>query len=55
MRDESERRALAAKYRQLSEEANKWAAKATTETIRDDYLRIAIAWFQLADSVDNPN
>jgi hypothetical protein len=45
MRDESERRALAARYRQLSEEANERAAKATTETIRDDYLRLAIGWF----------
>ena len=51
MRDEIELRALAAKYRQLADEAKDWAAKATTPTIRDDYLRVAIGWNQLAESV----
>jgi hypothetical protein len=55
LRDDSERRTIAAKYSQHAEEAKAWAAKATTETIRDDYLRLAIGWVQLADSVDNPN
>ena len=55
MRDDSERRAIAAKYRRHAEEAKEWAAKARTETIRDDYLRLAIGWVQLADSVGNPN
>ena len=54
MRDESDRRALAAKYRQLAEEAKDWAAKATSDAIRDEYLRLAIGWVQLADSVENP-
>jgi hypothetical protein len=52
MRDQSERRALAAKYRQQAEEANEWAAKSTTQTLRDEYLRLAIGWVQLADSVE---
>lgn len=52
MRDESERRALAGKYKQLADEAKEWAAKATTGAIRDDYLRLAIGWFQLADDLE---
>jgi hypothetical protein len=53
MRDQSERRALAAKYRQLADEAKDWAAKATTEKIRDDYLRLAAGWLQLADDLES--
>jgi hypothetical protein len=52
VRDQSERRALAAKYRQLAEEANEWAVKVSSEAIRDDYLRLAQGWFQMADDVD---
>jgi hypothetical protein len=52
MRDENERRALGAKYRQLAEEAKEWAEKSTTQTLRDEYLRLAIGWVQLADSVE---
>ena len=51
MREEHERRALAGKYRQLADEANDWAAKATTESLREDYVRLAIGWVELADSV----
>ena len=51
MRDASECRALAAKYRELADEAKDWAAKATTASIREDYLRLAIGWVQLAESV----
>jgi hypothetical protein len=52
MRNENERRALAAKYRQLAEEAKEWAAKVPSEAIRKDYLRLAQGWFQMADDVD---
>ena len=52
MRSQSERRALAAKYRQLAEEANERAAKVPSEAIREDYLRLAQGWFQMADDVD---
>jgi hypothetical protein len=55
MRNENKRRALAAKYRQLAEEAKEWAAKSTTQTLRDEYLRLAIKRVQLADSVENPD
>ena len=51
MRDDSERRALATKYRQMADPANEWAKKATTESLRDDYLRLAMGWLQLADDV----
>jgi hypothetical protein len=52
VRDQSERRALAGKYKQLADEANGRAAKATTEAIRDDYLRLALGWLQLADDLE---
>jgi hypothetical protein len=52
MRDENERRALAAKYRQLAEEAKEWAAKVPSEVLQEEYLRLAQGWFQMADDVD---
>jgi hypothetical protein len=52
MRTESERRVLAAKYRQHAEEAKEWAATATSETLREDYLRLAIGWIRLADDIE---
>jgi hypothetical protein len=52
MRDESERRALAAKYRQHAEQAQEWAGTATSETLREDYLRLAIGWIRLADDIE---
>ena len=43
------------RYRELGEQARKWAGTATSKTIRDDYLRVAARWFQLAESVENLN
>ena len=55
MTDVSERRALAAKYRQHAEEAEKWAKKGTTQKIREDYLQLAMGWLQLAESIEKSN
>ncbi len=42
-----------ATFRLLAETAQQSAEKAESETAREDYLRIAAEWLQLANDIEN--
>ena len=42
-----------AEFRLLAETAQRLAEKADSKTAREDYLRIAADWAQLADEIEN--
>jgi hypothetical protein len=47
------RESRAAAFRLLAETARQMAETADSEMVREDYLRIAAGWLQLANDIEN--